>query len=216
MGAKVVISDRFLISKFLKGLTHCALALTHYMGDHVGWDRDVMEGWRNEGTNKTIQNSTTITYIKYGVQQQSDILYMGWSVKQGPKCGLSLRRVDHPNGFADWIFCQNFNFFQRGKLIYFRQIHLWLSSEIKFQRTGGHAWATLFSAAIWINFDLDKNCCDKNWCDKNCCDKNCAKANLYVTTTIELLGSVPNSVECDICLVNQVLPKIVKCIFYIA
>ena len=25
MGAEVVISDRFLISKFLKGLTHCAL-----------------------------------------------------------------------------------------------------------------------------------------------------------------------------------------------
>ena len=26
MGAEVVISDRFLISKFLKGLTHCAMA----------------------------------------------------------------------------------------------------------------------------------------------------------------------------------------------
>jgi hypothetical protein len=25
MGAEVVISDRFLISKFLKGLTHCAM-----------------------------------------------------------------------------------------------------------------------------------------------------------------------------------------------
>ena len=28
MGAEVVISDRFLISKFLKGLTHCALNTT--------------------------------------------------------------------------------------------------------------------------------------------------------------------------------------------
>ena len=28
MGAEVVISDRFLISKFLKGLTHCAMCLS--------------------------------------------------------------------------------------------------------------------------------------------------------------------------------------------
>ena len=77
------------------------LLLTHYMVDQVGWDRDVMEEWMNEGTNKIIQNSTTIWYIIYGVQEQSDILYMGWWMKQGPKCGLSLRRVDHPNGFAD-------------------------------------------------------------------------------------------------------------------
>ena len=31
MGAEVVISDRFLISKFLKGLTHCAVVKLHKM-----------------------------------------------------------------------------------------------------------------------------------------------------------------------------------------
>ena len=110
--------------------------LTHWRS-HIIWGimLDGVEMWGRDGRTKERTK-------QFRTQRQSDMLYMWWWMKQGPKCGFSLRRVDHPNGFADWIFCQNFNFFHRGKLLIFTKNHLWLSSEIKFQRNGRHAWAT--------------------------------------------------------------------------
>ena len=51
-------------------------------------------------------------------------------VEQGPKCGLSLAGVDHPNGFADWIFCQKSSFLLRENPIWKKLSH-WLSGLTK-------------------------------------------------------------------------------------